>query len=121
MQQCACGVPGRVILAIRCYTIARDAADNRACVREFLKVTSGAVALLLEERPNLRPGEASVLLQLTSSPIPSTGLLISGAGSLNVLAAAAFAADIPSAPLPVTQIGSESVEPATRSRTAANL
>jgi serine protease AprX len=52
-------------------------------------VASGAVALLLEGRPTLLPADVKAVVQLTSSFMPE-GLLTSGAGSLNVLAAATF-------------------------------
>src|SRR4030095_4507784 len=37
-------------------------------------VVSGAVALLLEQRPNLKPADAKAVLPLTSSLMPSAGL-----------------------------------------------
>ena len=51
-------------------------------------VVSGAVALLLERRPKLGPADARIVLQATSSFLNSEGLVTSGAGSLNALAAA---------------------------------
>jgi len=54
---------------------------------------SGAAALLLDERPNLDPLSVKATLQMTSSFLPEAGLIRSGAGSLNVLAAAEFALD----------------------------
>src|SRR5262249_2868032 len=45
-------------------------------------VVSGAVALLLEQRPPLRPADAKAVLQLTSSFLPSAGLVGAGAGEL---------------------------------------
>ena len=53
-------------------------------------VVSGAVALLLEQRGKLSPRETKAVLQMTSSFMPEEGLVASGAGSLNVLAAAEF-------------------------------
>jgi serine protease AprX len=50
-------------------------------------VVSGAVAVLLEQRGNLRPAEAKAVLQLTSSFMPVPGLLGAGAGAVNVIAA----------------------------------
>jgi serine protease AprX len=50
-------------------------------------VVSGAVALLLEELPELTPRTTKAVLQLTSSFVPAARLLDAGAGSLNVLAA----------------------------------
>ena len=51
-------------------------------------VVSGAVALLLQERPRLRPEGTTAVLQFTSSFMPEAGLIAAGAGSINVLAAA---------------------------------
>ena len=51
---------------------------------------SGAAALLFEERPSLNPVGVKAALELTSSLIPKSGLVRSGSGSLNVLAAAEF-------------------------------
>ncbi|PYR37190.1 MAG: hypothetical protein DMF90_07710, partial [Acidobacteria bacterium] len=53
-------------------------------------VVSGATALLLQARPQLSPLEVKMVLQLTSSFMPEEGLAGSGAGSMNVLAAAAI-------------------------------
>jgi hypothetical protein len=36
-------------------------------------VVSGAVALLLDQRPQLKPADAKAILQLTSSFMPSAG------------------------------------------------
>src|SRR4029077_4136483 len=51
---------------------------------------SGAAALLLEERPNLKPLGVKVALQMSASFLPDYGLVRAGTGSLNVLAAAEF-------------------------------
>ena len=51
-------------------------------------VVSGAVALLLQEQPGLRPEGTKAVLQLTSSFMPESGMIAAGAGSINVLAAA---------------------------------
>jgi serine protease AprX len=51
-------------------------------------VVSGAVALLLQERPGLQPEGTRAVLQLTSSFMPEAGMIAAGAGSINVLAAA---------------------------------
>jgi len=53
-------------------------------------VVSGAAALLIEERPGVKPAALKIALQLTSSFLPEAGLIRAGAGSLNVLAAAEF-------------------------------
>ena len=54
---------------------------------------SGAAALLLEERPNLKPLGVKVALQMSASFMPDFGLVRAGTGSLNVLAAAEFVRD----------------------------
>jgi hypothetical protein len=54
---------------------------------------SGAAALLLEERPNLKPLGVKVALQMSASFMPDYGLVRAGTGSLNVLAAAEFVRD----------------------------
>jgi serine protease AprX len=56
-------------------------------------VVSGAAAVLLEERPAMRPLMTKAALQLTSTFLPAAGLVQGGAGSLNVLAAAEFVLD----------------------------
>jgi serine protease AprX len=53
-------------------------------------VVSGAAAVLLEERPGMRPLTTKAAMQLTSTFMPEAGLVQAGAGSLNVLAAAEF-------------------------------
>ena len=70
-------------------------------------VVAGAVSLLLEQRPNLSPRDAKTILQLTSSLMPREGLVSTGAGSLNVLAAAEFVDARRSAA--VTSVGGEKV------------
>jgi serine protease AprX len=72
-------------------------------------VTSGAVALLLQETPTLKPASVKAVLQLTSSFLPDAGLVAAGAGSLNVLAAAEFANESLTGPLPATMIAGETV------------
>ena len=74
-------------------------------------VTSGAVALLLDARSNLQPGETKAVLQLTSSFVVSTGVLTAGAGSLNVLAAAHFVESNLRGLLPATEISGEPSTP----------
>ncbi len=56
-------------------------------------VVSGAVALLLEETPDLRPVEAKAALQLTATFMPEAGLVGAGAGNVNVLAAVELVAE----------------------------
>src|SRR5262245_3900724 len=70
-------------------------------------LVSGAVALLLDQRPRLKPADVKAILQLTSSFMPSAGLLGAGAGSVDVAAAVAFAGD---GSLEATSIGGEKVE-----------
>jgi serine protease AprX len=74
-------------------------------------VVSGAVALLLEENPRLTPRDAKAVLQMTSSFMPGEGLLASGAGSLNVIAAAELAGPKANFSLLVTTIAGERVSP----------
>jgi len=71
-------------------------------------VVSGAVALLLEQRPSLRPGDAKAVLQLTSSFLPAAGLVGAGAGEVNVLAAVGF---LKNGHLNSTAIGAETTTP----------
>jgi serine protease AprX len=54
---------------------------------------SGAAALLIQERPSLKPLSVKAALQLSSTFIPEAGLVRGGTGSLNVLAAAEFVCD----------------------------
>ena len=53
---------------------------------------SGAAALVLDAREELRPQDTKAALQLTSTFLPSAGLAGAGAGMLNALAAVALAA-----------------------------
>ena len=73
-------------------------------------VVSGALAILLEGRPSLTPGSAKSVLQLTSSLMLEAGLVASGAGSLNVAAAAGVVQAAAGLGLPETQIAGESVD-----------
>jgi serine protease AprX len=52
-------------------------------------VVSGAVALLLQERPSLTPDQVKALLTATASPVPSGTSRSRGAGLLNIAAASA--------------------------------
>ena len=72
-------------------------------------VVSGAVALLLEHEEKLSPRDAKAVLQMTSSFMPEEGLVTSGAGSLNVLAATGFVAPDGKAELLETVIADETV------------
>jgi serine protease AprX len=71
-------------------------------------VVSGAVALLLQNDPQLTPEEVKAVIQLTTSVVSSTGRLNGGAGSLNVLAAITFVAS-GYAELPATTIADERI------------
>ena len=51
-------------------------------------VVSGAVALLVEGRPELTPAKTKALVQFTSSFMPGSGLVGGGAGSVNIARAA---------------------------------
>ena len=53
-------------------------------------VISGAVALLVDEHERLKPAEAKAILQVTSTFMPSVGLLGAGTGSVNLNAAVQF-------------------------------
>jgi hypothetical protein len=64
---------------------------------------------VLERRSKLSPGETKAVLQMTSSFMPEEGLMASGAGSLNVLAAAEFVSDGRRAQLPETLIAGHEV------------
>jgi hypothetical protein len=69
------------------------------------------VALLLEENPRLTPRDAKAVLQMTSSFMPGEGLIASGAGSLNALAAAELVAGESRARLPRALIAGEIMQP----------
>jgi serine protease AprX len=51
-------------------------------------VVSGAVALLLDQRPGLTPDQVKALLQKTASPMPMADAAGRGAGQVNLAAAA---------------------------------
>jgi serine protease AprX len=63
-------------------------------------VVSGAVALLLEQRPGLTPDQVKALLRQTASPMPLADAAGAGAGQINLAAAGMTAAPAagPSAP-----------------------
>jgi len=73
-------------------------------------VVSGALALLVEGRPALTAGSAKSVLQLTSSLMPGAGLVASGAGSLNMVAAAGVVQATAGIGLPETEIDGELVD-----------
>lgn len=65
---------------------------------------SGAAALVLDARGWLTPRDTKAALQLTSTFMPSAGLVGAGAGMINVLAAAEL---VETNELPTTTIGGE--------------
>src|SRR5262245_58935932 len=71
-------------------------------------VVSGAVALLVEQRPDLKPADAKAALQLTSTFMPSAGLVGAGTGEVNLASASEF---LNSGRLSVTQIASQEAKP----------
>ncbi len=78
-------------------------------------VASGAAALLLQANPNLTPGQAKLLLQLSAQYIPHYALIEEGAGSINVPLAIQLAkGKIPSLAKTLAlsdKIGGETVNP----------
>jgi serine protease AprX len=54
-------------------------------------VVSGSVALLLEAKPSLTPSSTKAVFQLTSTFLPSAGLVGAGAGAINALGAVQLA------------------------------
>jgi len=73
-------------------------------------VVSGAVALLIEERPSLKPADAKAALQLTSTFLPAAGLAGAGAGEVNLLGAAQLLTDSRRETLGSVEIAGEIVE-----------
>jgi serine protease AprX len=70
-------------------------------------VVSGAVALLLDQRPNLTPDQVKALLRATATPMPKADAAGRGAGELNVLGASqAPAPDARQNSAPSTGLGS---------------
>jgi serine protease AprX len=51
-------------------------------------LVSGTVALLLQQRPNLRPDQVKQLLMSTASPVAGVPDIASGSGQINIAAAA---------------------------------
>ncbi len=93
--------PGRSIVSLRDPGSYVDAANAGARVGDrFFKgsgtsqaaaVVSGAVALLLQQRPDLTPDQVKALLRGTAAPLPLADAAGQGAGEVN-LAAAGLAA-----------------------------
>jgi serine protease AprX len=57
-------------------------------------VVSGAVALLLQQRPNLTPDQVKRLLTTTATPMPGADPISVGSGQLDIAAAAATATPV---------------------------
>ena len=95
--------PGRSVASLRDPGSYLDSAHPGARYKDrFFKgsgtsqaaaVVSGAVALLLDQRPGLTPDQVKSLLRGTASPMPQADEAGRGAGALNV--AAASRADVP--------------------------
>ncbi len=89
--------PGRSIVSLRDPGSYVDAANAGARVGDrFFKgsgtsqaaaVVSGAVALLLQQRPDLTPDQVKALLRSTASPLPLADAAGQGAGEVNLAAA----------------------------------
>jgi len=89
--------PGRSIVSLRDPGSYLDEAHPSARVDDrFFKgsgssqaaaVTSGAVALLLQARPGLRPDQVKALLRASAEPMPAADPTGRGAGELDVYAA----------------------------------
>ena len=74
---------GNSVMGIRPNSYAQYSGTSMAA-----GVVSGAVALLLDEKQSLKPADVKAALQLTSTFMPSAGLLGAGAGEIDVVAAA---------------------------------
>ena len=89
--------PGRSIVSLRdpgsyidsAYPEARYGADRfkGSGTSQSAAVVSGAVALLLERRPDLTPDQVKALLRNTASPMPLADAAGRGAGQINLVAA----------------------------------
>ena len=94
--------PGRSIASLRDPGSYIDSAHPAARVGDrFFKgsgtsqaaaVVSGAVALLLQQRPNLAPDQVKSILKSTAAPMPLADVAGRGAGEISLLAASAAAA-----------------------------
>jgi serine protease AprX len=74
--------PGGLIPNDPTRTLFRGSGTSQATA-----VVSGAVALLLQQRPNLTPDQVKRLLTTTATPMPLADPISVGAGQLDVLAA----------------------------------
>ena len=89
--------PGRSIVSLRNPGSYLDSAHAKARygtglfkgsgTSQSAAVVSGAVALLLEHRPNLTPDQVKALLRTTASPMPKADAAGRGAGGINLVAA----------------------------------
>jgi serine protease AprX len=90
--------PGRSVVSLRARGSQLDLSHPEAAVgnSRFFKgsgtsqsaaVVSGAVALLLSQRPNLTPDQVKYLLESTAARLPSADLIAQGSGLINVKAA----------------------------------
>jgi serine protease AprX len=99
--------PGRSIVSLRDVNSALDLAHPEARVGDDLfkgsgtsqaaAVVSGAVALLLERRPDLSPDQVKALVTSTADPLNGFGRDAQGGGRLDVARALAAAAPDPAA------------------------
>lgn len=76
-------------------------------------VASGAVALLLDQRPSLSPAAAKAALQLTSGRVEGAGFIASGSGELNAMSSVALVVRSASAAVMVNRstVGGEQAVP----------
>jgi serine protease AprX len=101
--------PGRSIASLRDPNSALDLAHPEARVGDDLlkgsgtsqaaAVVSGAVALLLERRPDLTPDQVKAIVKSSADPLSGPGPDAQGAGRLNVLHALAVASPDPASVL----------------------
>ncbi|MGZ6672658.1 MAG: S8 family serine peptidase, partial [Solirubrobacteraceae bacterium] len=97
--------PGRSIASLRDPNSALDLAHPEARVGDDLlkgsgtsqaaAVVSGAVALLLERRPDLSPDQVKAMVKSSADPLSGPGPDAQGAGRLNVMRALAAASPDP--------------------------
>ena len=97
--------PGRSIASLRDPNSALDLAHPEARVGDDLlkgsgtsqaaAVVSGAVALLLERRPDLTPDQVKAIVKSSADPLSGPGPDAQGAGRLNIMRALAAASPDP--------------------------
>ena len=97
--------PGRSIASLRDPNSALDLAHPEARVGDDLlkgsgtsqaaAVVSGAVALLLERRPDLTPDQVKAMVKSSADPLSGPGPDAQGAGRLNIMRALAAASPDP--------------------------